>query len=221
MAAARAGAPHGLTFVADEQISGRGRRGHRWSAAPGDDLVFSVLLRPRLELERLSALTLAVGLAVRDAVAPRVEAPVTVKWPNDVFVSGRKLAGILVESQLAAGKLSAVVVGVGLNVGTRELPEELRDSATSLSLLGVSGPGREVLLVDLLEALGARVGSYERAGLEPMLDELRRHDALRGRRVRIEGVTGTAQGVDRDGALVVEDGAGARHRILSGTVETI
>jgi BirA family biotin operon repressor/biotin-[acetyl-CoA-carboxylase] ligase len=220
MAAARAGAPHGATFVADEQTKGRGRRGHRWSAAPGDDLTFSLLLRPRLELERLSALTLAAGLAVRDAIAPRIEAPVSVKWPNDVFVSGRKLAGILVESQLAAGKLSAVVVGVGLNVGTRELPEEIRDSATSLSLLGAADPGREVLLVDLLEALGARVESYERAGLEPMLDELRRHDALRGRRVRIEGVAGSAQGVDRDGALVVEDDAGTRHRILSGTVET-
>lgn len=220
MAAARAGAPHGATFVADEQTAGRGRRGHRWSAAPGENLTFSVLLRPRLELERLSALTLAVGLAVRDAVARRVRAPVQVKWPNDVFVGGRKIAGILVESQLTAGRLSAVVVGVGFNVGMRELPEEIRESATSLALLDAAELDREALLVDLLEALATRAETYERAGLEPMLDELARHDALRGTRVRIEGVEGIARGIDRDGALLVEDSAGTRRRVLSGTVET-
>ncbi len=220
MAAARAGASHGATFVADAQTAGRGRRGHRWSATPGDNLTFSVLLRPKLELERLSALTLAVGLAVRDAVAPRVTEPVQLKWPNDVLVGGRKLAGVLVESQLAGGALSAVVVGVGLNVAMRELPEEIRDLATSLALLGATDLDREALLVDLLEALARRVSSYQRAGLESMLEELRAHDALAGTRVRIEAVAGYARGIDRDGALLVEDDAGTRHRILSGTVET-
>lgn len=220
MAAARAGAPHGAAFVADEQSAGRGRRGHRWTTTPGDNLTFSVLLRPRLSLQRLSALTLAVGLAVRDAVAGRVAAPVQVKWPNDVLVGGRKLAGVLVESQLAGGALSAVVVGVGINVAMRELPEEIRGIATSLALLGAADLDREALLVELLDALARRVSAYERAGLEPMLEELRRHDALLGTRVHIEGVSGVARGIDRDGALLVEDDSGARHRILSGTVET-
>lgn len=219
MAAARAGAPHGATFVADEQTAGRGRRGHRWSSSPGESLTFSVLLRPALTLERLSALTLAVGLAVRDAVAPRVAAPVLVKWPNDVLVQEKKLAGILVESQLSGGALSAVVIGIGINVAAHELPEEIRDIATSLALSGATDLDREALLADLLEALARRVGAYERAGLAPMLDELRRHDALRGQRVSIDGVSGTASGIDDDGALLVDDFAGTRRRVLSGTVE--
>ncbi len=220
MAAARAAAPHGATFVADEQTSGRGRRGHRWSSAAGESLTFSVLLRPKLSLERLSALTLAVGLAVRDAVAMRVELDVQVKWPNDVLVGGRKLAGILVESQVTGGALSAVVVGVGLNVAMRELPDEIQSTATSLALLGAADLDRETLLVDFLQALERRVRSYERAGLEPMLEDLARHDALEGKRVRIDAISGIVRGIDRDGALLVEDDAGTRHRVLAGTVET-
>lgn len=219
MAAARTGAPHGSTFVADEQTSGRGRRGRRWRATPGDNLMFSVLLRPDLPLERLTALTLAVGLAVRNAVAPRVTSRVLVKWPNDVLVDQKKLAGVLVESQLSGGALSAVVVGVGLNVAMRELPDEIRNSATSLALCGARDLDRETLLVDLLAALADRVQRYEREGLDPMLEELSRHDALRGARVLVDGSAGTARGIDRDGALVVEDEAGARRRVLSGTIE--
>ena len=221
MAAARAGAPHGATFVADEQTRGRGRRGHRWSAAPGESLTFSVVLRPELPLERLSALTLAVGLAVRDAIAPRIHAPAKVKWPNDVLVDGRKLAGVLVESQLASGALSAVVVGIGLNVAMRELPAEIRGTASSLALSGATDLDREALLVDLLQALDGRVQSYEREGLAAMLDELARFDALAGRRVRVDPVTGIARGIDRDGALLVEDDSGTRQRVMSGTVELL
>jgi BirA family transcriptional regulator, biotin operon repressor / biotin---[acetyl-CoA-carboxylase] ligase len=219
--AARAGAPHGATFVAETQNQGRGRRGSAWSSPPGQGLTFSTLLRPKLEPERMSSVTLAVGLAVRDAVALRVATVVGVKWPNDVVVAGKKLAGILVESQLVGGRVTALVVGIGLNVAMREFPPELSETATSLALLGASDLDREPLLCDLLLALDRRLRVHEAAGLSAVLDELRGHDALLGRRVRVEATTGIARGIDADGALLVEDGSGSVRPIVSGTVELL
>lgn len=221
LAAARAGAPHGSVFVADEQTAGRGRRGHTWHAARGESLLFSVLLRPSLELSRTSALTLAVGLALRDAVAPLIATSPELKWPNDLLVLGKKLAGILVESQLQGQRLESVVVGVGLNVATRDFPAEIAATATSLALLGATRLSREALLFDVLEAISARVSAYEATGVAGILSELNAADALRGRRVRVDGVTGFARGLDEQGRLLIEDDAEETHAILSGTVELL
>jgi BirA family transcriptional regulator, biotin operon repressor / biotin---[acetyl-CoA-carboxylase] ligase len=219
--AARAGAPHGATFVAEEQTRGRGRRGRAWSSPPGQNLTFSTLLRPKLEPERASSLTLAVGLAVRDAVAARVADEVGVKWPNDIVARGRKVAGILVESQLVGGRITALIVGIGLNVSMRELPPDIAEIATSLALLGASELDREPLLCDLLSEIDRRVREHETAGLPVLLDELRAHDALLGRRVRVEAATGVARGIDATGALLIENERGQVRPIVSGTVEVL
>jgi BirA family biotin operon repressor/biotin-[acetyl-CoA-carboxylase] ligase len=220
LAAARSGAPHGATFLAESQRRGRGRRGRSWLSPPGENLLFSVVLRPVLEPERVSSLTLVIGLAVREAVSSRVSSAVRVKWPNDVVVEGKKLAGILVESQLIAGKIDALVAGIGINVG--KVAAEVSDLATSLSELGAGGRERErePLLTDVLAALDARLKIHARAGISALLDELREHDALAGRRIRVEGVTGIARGFDPTGALLLDDGASLRP-IVSGTVELL
>lgn len=219
MAAARAGVAHGATFVADLQTRGRGRRGRTWSSPPGENLTFSVVLRPRLELARVTALPLVVGLAVRDAVAARVALPVELKWPNDVLADRRKLAGILVESQLRGRDLAALVVGVGVNVAMRELPAEIAGVATSLALCGASDLALEPLLADILASLAARCATFETLGLAAFLDELARCDALEGSRVRTEGVEGIARGIDGDGALLVEQDDGEVARVVAGAVE--
>jgi len=217
--AARAGAPEGSLFVADEQTAGRGRRGTSWLAQPGESLLFSVLLRPTLELGQVSALTLAIGLALRDAVAPLIESEPQLKWPNDLYVNQQKLAGVLVESQLQGERLQAVVVGVGLNVATRIFPEEIRARATSLVLLGAPSVAREPLLRAVLDAIALRVGAYQRTGVAGILAELNAADALRGRRVRVERQIGVGCGLDPQGRLLLADDAGQVHAILSGTVE--
>jgi len=217
LAAAHEGAPHGATFVADEQTAGRGRRGNRWSSAPGADLTCSIVLRPRLAGERASALTLAIGLAVRDAAQDRTKTPLAVKWPNDVVAGRAKLAGILVESKLQGSKLAAVVAGIGLNVATREFPDELRGAATSLALLGAADLDRETLLADLLERLDTRVRAFETSGLFALLDDLRRHDALLERPICVDGVPGVARGIDESGALLFDEGSGVK-RVLAGHV---
>ena len=217
--AARAGAPHGSLFVADEQTAGRGRRGNSWLAAPGESLLFSVLLRPELELGQVSALTLAVGLALRDAVAPLVAGSTQIKWPNDLYVDGKKLAGVLVESQLQGERLQAVVVGVGLNVATRDFPEEIAARATSLALLGASLLDREALLQVILDALALRIAAYQTQGVAGILAELNAADALRDQRVRVDGRSGLGRGLDAQGRLLLQDDSGQTHAILSGTVE--
>lgn len=219
--AARSGAPHGSLFVADEQTAGRGRRGHTWLAAPGENLLFSVLLRPELELAQVSALTLAIGLALRDAVTPLIADKTQLKWPNDLYVNGKKLAGVLVESQLQGERLQAVVVGVGLNVATREFPAEIATRATSLALLGATSLDREVLLQSVLEAIALRLQTYQRAGVAGILDELNAADALRGKLLKVDSQRGVGRGLDAQGRLLLEDDSGKLHAILSGTVELL
>jgi len=219
--AARSGAPHGSLFVADEQTAGRGRRGNAWLAAPGESLLFSLLLRPKLELSQVSALTLAAGLALRDAIAPLLSTPTQIKWPNDLYVNDKKLAGILVESQLQGDRLQAVVLGVGLNVFSRDLPEEIAARATSLALLGVAAVERESLLQQIMNAIALRLEAYERSGVAGILDELNAADALRDKRVRVDALEGVGRGLDEQGRLLLKDDSDVVHAIIAGTVELL
>jgi BirA family biotin operon repressor/biotin-[acetyl-CoA-carboxylase] ligase len=219
--AARSGAPRGSLFVADEQTAGRGRRGNAWLARPGESLLFSLLVRPKLELAQTSALTLAIGLGLRDALGPLVQDTVHIKWPNDLYVNNRKLAGVLLESQLQGDRLQAVVVGVGLNVATRDFPTEIAARATSLALLGASNVEREPLLQTLLNAISQRVDAYERTGVAGILDELNAADALRDKRVRVDAQEGVGRGLDDQGRLLLKDDTGVVHAIMAGTVELL
>lgn len=221
LAAAGAGAPHGALFVADEQTSGRGRRGSRWLSRPGENLLFSVLLRPELQPEAASAMSLAVGLAVRDAITMRIDDPVLVKWPNDIVVHGKKLAGILMESRMEGKRLTALVAGIGLNVNMTEPDAEIAETATSLALLGAEELERESLLVDVLIQLERRSEEYVQSGLRSMLEELRRYDALDGRQVKVGDIEGTACGIGESGALLVRGFDGTLREARSGTVEPL
>lgn len=217
--AARSGAPHGSVWVAERQTSGRGRQGRAWVSPPGENLLFSVLLRLSCPPARLPPLALVAGLAVRDAVAraaPRAEPKL--KWPNDVLVGGRKIAGVLVEATVSGKRVDAVVVGIGLNVHTRNFPEELEGRATSVALVADEPPDRAVLLADVLEGLDRDMGLCADRGLGLVHARLTAADALVGTRVRAEGVAGIARGIDPDGQLIVERDDGVRIRIASGEV---
>ena len=146
--------------------------------------------------------------------------PVAIKWTNDVYAAGRKLVGILVESQLQGGELSALIVGVGLNVHMAELPDEIAHLATSLALLGSSCLDRERLLCSILAALERRADEYARSNIAGIIDELRRHDALIGKTVRVGDKRGIARGLDDDGALLLETAPGQTpERLTTGLVE--
>ncbi len=223
--AAREGAPHGALFVTDAQRRGRGRRGNTWHATPGEALLFSLVLRPNLPAERAPCLALVAGLAVRAAVSEALHeagatCSVLVKWPNDVVVADRKLAGVLVETQMSGEKLGAVVLGVGLNVGRLELPEPIAAQATTLAALGATA-SREALLAGVLHALETRLETLQNPEipLKSLLSELVAHDALRGRLVSVGELHGVANGIDAAGNLEITDRAGHVHRVRSGHVE--
>jgi BirA family transcriptional regulator, biotin operon repressor / biotin---[acetyl-CoA-carboxylase] ligase len=188
---AAAGAPHGTLVTADEQTAGRGRQGRVWTAPPGSAVLMSVVLR---ELDERLPLTAAV--AVCDALP--VEA--AIKWPNDVWIEGRKVAGILVEGRPQEGW---AVLGVGLNVTTESFPAELADTATSLRLAGLTSSPERVLR-DLLSSLDTWLG----APPARVLEAWRERDALKGERVRWAAGEGVADGIDDSGALRVETSAG-------------
>ena len=186
------GAPHGTLVTADEQTAGHGRQGRVWTAPPRSAVLMSLVLR---ELDERLPLTAAV--AICDALP--VEA--AIKWPNDVWIEGRKVAGILVEGRPQEGW---AVLGVGLNVTTAHFPPELAESATSLHLAGVAATPTQVL-DDLVASLSRWLGAPPAS----VLDAWRSRDALRGERVRWADGEGIADGIDDSGALRVDTPAGA------------
>ena len=197
---ARTGGASGSVFFADHQAQGRGRRGKTWLAAPCHNLLFSVLVRPPEGSTPPAALTLAVGLGVRAALGAVSATSLGVKWPNDVLAGPRKLAGILCEGVFEGKRLSAIVIGIGINVLSQPLPAELAGQVVALDELA---PGaeleRERLLCDVLHAVEGRVERMSGAGFVSLLPEFAEYDALAGERVEVSGPTplvGRARGID-------------------------
>jgi len=207
---ARTGAPEGVVVVADHQTAGRGRLGRTWEAPPGSSLLMTVVLRPALDAARLHLVTMAVALAAADACAEVAGFAPELKWPNDLVVGDRKLAGILAEAGFEGSVPRWVVVGIGLNVNwPEELPAELAGIAVAANHVAGGPVDRERLLAQLLERLAARY-----AALESVAEDYRRRCATIGREVQVELSTETLRGravdVDDAGHLVVDTGRGVR-----------
>ncbi len=215
------GAPDRTVVVTDYQAAGRGRRGRAWDAPVGTSLLTSILIRPRGAPERWGGYSLASALAVADALGQVAGLGARLKWPNDVLVGGRKIAGILLESRLPAGGGDGVIaVGIGVNLGQRAFPAGLAARATSVVLETGRVVERDAALSALLEAFDAWRGRLETEGLGPVRDRwLALADTI-GRRVSVDGVSGVAVDLDADGALVLEDGD-RRHRVVAGELEVV
>ena len=189
---AASGAPHGTLVTAASQSAGRGRQGRVWTAPAGSSLLCSVVLR-----ETTVLLPLVVGVAAADALVSLGYEP-RLKWPNDVHIDGRKVAGILIERRPSEGW---AVAGIGINVAVRiaDLPEELKATAASLEL----DPAEvETVLGLLLSALKARLAEPD----EVLLEAFRQRDALLGREIKWSGGVGVAAGIDSGGRLIVNSG---------------
>lgn len=204
--------PEGAVAVADHQTAGRGRLGRSWVAPPGTVITASVLLRPPHD-RKLAQVSLLGGLAAAEAVEDELGfwRSSQIKWPNDVMVNRHKVAGVLAEA-----RDGAVVLGVGINVNqTRdELPQDARQPVASLRTLDGREHDRAALLTDVLARLDRLYASWLEGGLDAVFHDLGSRDFLRGRRVSIDGVTGTAIGITRSGALEVElDG---ERRLIEG-----
>ena len=228
-ALAERGAADRTVVVADQQLAGRGRRGRTWSAPAGTSLLASILVRPRLPQPLLATLSLTTAVAAAEALRRVTGVEARLKWPNDLLVSGRKIAGILLESrmtgQAAAGGSTpngsgiVTIVGVGINLGQREFPPDLADGATSVAIETGRAPSREAVLTALLEEFDVWRARLEEKGFEPVREGWRGLSDTLGRRVTVDDVSGIAVDLDVDGALLVDVG-GSVKRVLAGAVSS-
>ena len=218
---AAAGCAHGAVVIAEEQTAGRGRGGAAWSAPAGSSLLLSIVLRPAAAASgtaSLGALPVRAGLAVARAVHDVAGVRAGFKWPNDLQVHGRKLAGILCEGALDSGG-GFVVCGVGINVSQTpaDFPADVRAAAVSLHGVGAANVDRVALAAAVAGEL-----MHAGAGLAPLsteeLEELAHIDVLHGQAITVDGSpAGIADGIAADGALRVRNGARV-HAVYSGTV---
>lgn len=225
-ALARDGAADGTVVIADEQTAGHGRLGKRWFSPPGVNLYASALFRPKLPPRDVPGFAFIASLALTDAIAAEGLEP-AIKWPNDVLVGRKKVAGSLAECATIGPRVDYVILGVGvnLNVTIAALRGALGDAALAAGSLAEAA-GREidrsVFAATFLNALERWAGIFAEKGPAPMLAAWRDRDILTGRRVQVRGdgetYDGRVLGIDREGYLLLRDFRGTRRRVLSGEI---
>lgn len=218
------GGVHGSGVFADTQTGGRGRLGRAWFSPPGKNLYCSYLVRPDIALAEYPKLTMVAGVAAAQCLQEICTIPVGLKWPNDLYIKSRKCGGILCESSLAPGDSFGVIgIGINCNLSDSDLPEELKDIATSVLIESGITIDPKKLFVRLRDTLLDAVRDFEKQGFSEILTRWNRFDAFRGTHmtwVREDGraVAGISLGPDLDGSLVVQDSEGNRHKVISGDV---
>jgi BirA family biotin operon repressor/biotin-[acetyl-CoA-carboxylase] ligase len=215
---AAAGCPSGTAIGAEEQTAGYGRYGRHWHSEPEAGLYFSVVLRYPFAPDTLPIVTLALGLAVADAIQKSTDVMCDLRWPNDLLIQSKKTAGILPQFDG-----SAIVAGIGVNVNHAGFPDELSAIATSLRIASGRIQSRERLLVELLPAIDSFCALLHREGKDPIIDLFSRASSFaHGRRVQVDQgdsmLTGTTAGLTSAGFLTVRDDAGKQHVIMAGGV---
>jgi BirA family transcriptional regulator, biotin operon repressor / biotin---[acetyl-CoA-carboxylase] ligase len=226
MQQAEAGAPDGSVYFADEQTAGRGRGAHAWESPRGSGMYVSILLRPRIAPADILWLSLAAGLAVREAVRRVTSLEADLRWPNDLLFGRKKFCGMLTELNAEVTRVRHAVVGIGINVHQQLFPDELRAIATSLQMETGRAWPRQDLLIALLQSLDCEVAALTAAcdpqayaqGMRQRLEAA--STWVRGKRVRVEegeGFTGITEGLDPRGFLLVRAAEGLR-TVYSGGV---
>ena len=221
---AESGAAEGEIVIAESQTQGRGRLGRRWESPPLSNLYLSIVLRPGLPPKHAPQITLAAAVALVETVGSFLPRPPVIKWPNDILIDGKKLAGILTEAACDTECVQYVILGIGLNLNYRAetMPETLRQRATSMADMAGENLSRETVLVRLIHDLDRCYGELEESGFAALRPRWETHFGLRGRRVRVElgdqTIIGRAQGIDHEGALIVETDDEQRRSIVAGDV---
>ena len=218
------GAPQGTAVVAEQQTAGRGRMGRSWHSPSGVNLYMTIILRPAMLIAEVPRLSLVAGVAAAEALETAAPGMVALKWPNDVWLAGRKAGGIIAEAVTDSRQgLRCVLLGIGINVNlpANALPPELRDKATSVRIATGRECDRIALAATLFNRLDSRYMEIEANGFAAIRPLWERFSALTGRRVTVvEGGSrtfGLVRGIDDDGALLLDTEMGAV-RIVTGDV---
>jgi BirA family transcriptional regulator, biotin operon repressor / biotin---[acetyl-CoA-carboxylase] ligase len=218
------GAAQGTVVIAERQSAGRGRMGRSWHSPAGVNLYMTIVLRPSMPLGHVPRLSLVAGVAAAEALETVAPGIVALKWPNDVWLRGRKACGIIAEAVTdAAQGLRCVLLGIGLNVNlaVEDVPPDLRDKATSVRIATGRACDRIELAAALFNRLHSRYMEIEATGFAAVRPAWERYSALTGRRVTVvDGdarMSGLVRGIDDDGALLIDTDSGPA-RILTGDV---
>ena len=219
----RRNVPDGTLILAESQTAGRGRMGRNWYSELEAGLYLSLVLRPQISPSLAPLFTLGCAVALQKSVERQTGLAADIKWPNDLLVEGKKVAGILAEIQADLDRIHVLVIGVGLNVNHSTLPDELTDRATSLRLASGHIQSRMEILLDFLEQFEGLIERFHAGGPEVIVSEWTRHSSFAvGRRVQIgDGqrvIEGVTKGLNPFGALRVETKDGQMQEIYSGEV---
>lgn len=215
-------APNGTLVVAGKQESGRGRRGRSFESPAGTGIFMTLLLRPEIEPQNASMLTLVSALAVAKGIEHMVDLPVQIKWPNDIVINGKKVCGILTEMSAQMDYVNYIVIGIGINVGNEEFPEEIKDVATSIYLESGKHVNRAMLIEKIWEEFEDYFELYEKTqDLSSLVKEYDSYLVNRGQKVRVldpkEPYEGKAMGITDRGELIVDTWE-ARRLVSAGEV---
>lgn len=221
--AAEQGSSHGALFLAEQQISGKGRRGRNWISPSGTGIWLTILLRPKLEPSYASMLTLVAALSMSRAIEKETGLFAQIKWPNDIVVNGKKVCGILTEMSAEMEWIHYIVIGLGTNVNIEEFPKEIQDTATSLKIESGQQVKRVPVICTFLSNFEKDYENFmENQNLSGLMEQYNKRLVNCGRGVRILDpageYTGIAEGIDKQGALIVEKEKGETVRITSGEV---
>lgn len=217
------GEPHGTVVWADEQTAGKGRRGRSWQGPANSNLYFSLVLRPELKADKASMLTLVMAMSVARAVREVSGLKAGIKWPNDIVVNKKKICGILTEMTMDASRIGYVVIGVGINVNQREFPEEIRETAGSLSLESGREFSREKLIEKVLQFFEKDYDAFLKAGdMSFLMQDYNTWLVNKDAYVKVldpKGeYTGMARGINKMGELLVERENGQTETVYAGEV---
>lgn len=220
---AEAGASHGTLVTAEEQTSGKGRRGRSWISVPGQGVWMSFVLRPDIELENSSMLTLVAALAVEKGIKDAAGIDGRIKWPNDVLVNGKKVCGILTELSAQMDELNYIVVGIGINANIAQFPEEVRDKATSLLAETGETVDRTRLLCQVLKHFEHDYELFRKTeDFSELMEEYNGFLAHFGQEIKVvrgkDEYLCRSEGINRRGELRVVDSLGRTQEIFSGEV---
>jgi len=222
---AESGAEHGLIVQAGSQTAGRGRLGKSWQSKEKEGLYFSIIVRPGLDIAEYPKITMTTGVAVAEMIETISSTTAALKWPNDIYISGKKCCGILAEASLCDKNNQFCIIGIGINVlhSTDSFSRDIRRRATSIYL----ETGKRFQLNELLwriwENVMTKIISLEKEGFRYILKEWEKRDYLHGK--NLEWVTnggkiisGISEGPDENGELLVRDSRGTVHKVISGDI---
>ena len=219
------GAEEGEVVISESQEKGRGRLGRQWFSPPFLNLYLSVILRPKIPPHQASLITLMAAVATADAIQKFSGLLPLIKWPNDILLRDRKIAGLLNEIHSEMDRIHFVILGIGvnLNLDKRKFSKEFGAGATSLKIEMGQAISRKIFLQTLLQELEKWYTIFMKEGSAHILKAWRDRAHIKGRRVKVtsfgKALTGVAVDIDSDGALILETAGGKRERVVAGDIE--